>query len=684
LRIIILLGTLLVAFFPEMNAQKTIEANFIDIPPVIDGMITEGEWAVIDSAIGFTQMEPRGGQPATEKTIAYICYDNENIYVAFICLDPEPDRIVASFQNRDYQTKGDDMVALVLDTYNDQRSAYAFLLNPLSTQTDIRLIDDGKNSDHNYDTEWSAAAIINQDGWVAELAIPFKSINYRADNNTWGINFGRVLRKNSETSYWSGQLSEDLRPSQGGILENIKPPSSTARLSLFPYGTLRYEDSDFTGIHKEIKPDAGVDARIGITPQLTANLTYNPDFATVEGDQEEINLTRYEINFPEKRLFFQEGNDLFSTRIQTFYSRRINDIDYGGKVTGKIGGINLNALSTRTVAQPDQDEPAAVFSAIRLKGDILKSSTAGLTFVDKSCKGGYARSLGADYMVNLGKTVKLTGQFVGSAPGDFKTHSAWFVRAARENNIYHYHVRYSHMGENFRDNVNQTGFVREDDARVIDSDVSYRWWMKNNIIEYLSLSTRNNIFWSQQGILRSWNVTESARLYMQNRFSLEVSYNDEFKLYEKKFYNHRYGGELGYNTDEWASARLGHTRGQNFDRDFTRTTFRARVKPVQKLGLEYRLDIIRFDPDPGDNSTVLNILSANYNFTPDLWLRVFAQNNTATERIYFYGLFGWRFKPPFGAVYLIYTTDNELMLPEEYQLQSQILFLKLTYPILVR
>ncbi len=684
MQIKILIFSCFTALFSVLNAQKTIETNFVDDPPVIDGRISAGEWAVVDSATGFTQMEPRGGQPATEITIAYICYDNENIYAAFICLDPEPDRIVASFQNRDYQTKGDDMIALVLDTYNDQRSAYAFLINPLSTQTDIRLIDDGKNSDHNWDTEWSAAAAINQDGWVAELAIPFKSINYRADIDTWGINFGRVIRKNSETSYWSGQLSEDLRPSQGGTLTKIKTPASTARLSLFPYGTLRYEDSDVTGIHKKVKPDAGVDARIGITPQLTANLTYNPDFATVEGDQEEINLTRYEINFPEKRLFFQEGNDLFSTRIQTFYSRRINDIDYGGKVTGKIGGVNLNALSTRTVQQSDQDEPAAVFSAVRLKGDILKSSTAGLTFVDKSWEGGYARSLSADYAVNLGKTVKLTGQFVGSAPGDFKTHSAWFVRAARENNIYHYHVRYSHWGENFMENVNQTGFVREENARVIDSDLSYRWWMKNSTIEYLSLSTRNNIFWSQQGVLRSWNVTESARLYMQNRFSLEVSYNDEFKLYEKKFYNHQYGAELGYNTDEWASARLGYTRGQNFDRDFTRTTFMARFKPVQKLGLEYSLDVIRFNPDPDNNSTVLNILSASYNFTPDLWLRVFAQNNTATERIYVYGLFGWRFKPPFGAVYLIYTTNNELMLPDENQLHSKILFLKLTYPILVR
>ena len=668
----------------SVTGQKTIETGFIEVPPVIDGHIQPGEWTVSDSATGFIQMEPRGGQPATESTTAYICYDSKNIYAAFICRLADPEEIVARLQNRDYLSKDDDMVALVLDTYNDRRSAYVFFVNPLSTQSDMRVYDDGRSKDINWDTEWSAVASSDSSGWVAEIAIPFKSISYKPEPGTWGVNFGRIIRRNAETVYWSRQLSDDFRVSQGGELKNIRPPAKPLQMTLFPYGTLRYEDSDVTGIHGEVHPDAGVDARIGITPQLTANLTLNPDFATVEGDQEEINLTRYEINFPEKRLFFQEGNELFGTRIRTFYSRRIGDIDYGGKIAGKIGGVNVNALSARTVAQPDIGEPAAVFSALRLKGDILKSSTAGLTFVDKSWHGGFTRSLSADYLVNLGKTVKLTGQFVGSAPGDLKTHSAWFVRAARENNIYHYHVRYSHTGENFRENVNQTGFIREDDSREIDSDVSYRWWIENRAVKYLYLSTRNNIFWSQQGVLRSWYVTESARLYLQNRFSVELSYNDEFKLYEKKFYNHSYSAELGYNTDEWASARIGHSRGRNFDRDFDRSTLSGRVKPVQKLALEYSLDIISFDPDPKENSTILNILSASYNFTPDLWLRVFAQNSTATERIYFYGLFGWRFKPPFGAVYLIYTSDNELMLPDADPFQSKILFLKLTYPVVVR
>jgi hypothetical protein len=302
--------------------------------------------------------------------------------------------------------------------------------------------------------------------------------------------------------------------------------------------------------------------------------------------------------------------------------------------------------------------------------------------------------MSADYILNLGETWKLTGQYVGSmadegpgSPGEtetaWNTRSAWFVRVAKESNTYHAHVRYSNTGENFKENVNQTGFIRDDDMREVDSDLSYRWWMENRWIKYVSVEARNNIFWNHQGILRSWYLTQSARIYSQKRFSLDLSYNDEFKLYEKKYYNNRISAELGYNTDEWASASISHSMGQNYDRDYRLTSLTARVKPVTSLALEYSLDILNFRPDPDENSTVINIVSANYNFTRDIWVRVFAQNNSSSESIYFYGLFGWRFSPPFGALYLIYTSDDRMVPGEPDKYQSRTFFIKLTYPILI-
>jgi len=667
-------------------SQKTIRAVFVDEPPVIDGIIAPGEWSTADSAINFIQMEPRKGMPATEPTMAFLLFDAQFIYVAMICYHHDPSEIVARIQQRDELTKNDDIVALLLDTYADQRTAYVFFINPLNTQIDMKVSDDGRSFDLNWDAEWVSAASVNSDGWIAEMAIPFKSISYKSGLDTWGINFGRIIRKNSETIYWSEDLSDDFRVSQSGQLTGIMPPQRKARVRLFPYGTVRYEDSDVTGINKKWKPDAGLDAEVGITSQLTANLTLNPDFATVEGDQEQINLTRWELSWPEKRLFFLEGNDMFNTRIRTFYSRRIGDIHYGGKITGKIGSLNMNILTARSVEEPDILEPSSWYSALRLKQDILKSSFIGITFVDKSWDGGFTRSLSADYLLNLGKTWKLTGQYVASAPGNLLTHSAWYVRVARENNIFHYHIRYSNTGENFRDNVNKTGFIRDDDMKEVDSDVTYRWWAENKLIKYISLGTYNNIFWNHQNILRSWYLTEQFRLYLQNRFSLDLSYNNEFKLYEKKFYNHRWIAELGYNTDEWASASIAHSWGENYDRDFYLTTVTAKVKPLTKLALEYSLDILKYNPDTTNSSTIINIISATYNFTNDLWIRMFAQNNTSLDRIYFYGLFGWRFKPPFGALYLIYTTDEWVSMspgPDDTKEHTRIFFIKLTYPILI-
>jgi hypothetical protein len=285
-----------------------------------------------------------------------------------------------------------------------------------------------------------------------------------------------------------------------------------------------------------------------------------------------------------------------------------------------------------------------------------------------------------DYVMNFGKTWKLTGQLVGSSPGKFRDYSAWFVRFARENNIYHYHVRYTEVGKNFRDNVNQTGFITDDDRREIDSDISYKWWLNNNTFEYISVETRNNIFWSlDQGHLRSWYLTDAVNFYFKNKFNFEYSYNNEYKLYEKEFRNHKHTFSVGYNTDEWSHAAVSYTSGDNYDRDFNLLSGGARVKLFQNLSLTYAANILNFDPDPDNSSTFINVVTANYNFTKDLWLKVFAQNSTKNENIYFYGLMGWRFKPPFGALYLIYSHDqyaDEIGLPK-----TNNFFLKLTYPI---
>jgi hypothetical protein len=664
---------LLIAVSNFVVAQKNLTISELDSPINIDGVFEPERWEKADTATNFVQMEPRTGEAASEKTVAYFGWHEDKVYAVFNCFQTTP--VVAKNQSRDALSKNDDIVALFLDTYDDNRSGYAFFVNPLATQIDIKINDDGRNIDLNWDTEWKCEAKIFDWGWCVEIEIPFKSLKYKKGIENWGINFGRIIRSNFETSSWSGPLTDDFRISQGGNASGIKTPGSNMKVSIFPYLSV------FKTTNEKWRADGGGDIRWQISPNVSFNGTINPDFATVEADQQQINLTRYELRYPEKRLFFQEGNDMYNTRIKTFYSRRIQDIDFGSRLNGKVGKMQFNILNVKT--PPLSNEyPATFFTAARAKYDVLNSSTIGLTWVDKSWKDGFTRSVSLDYIMNLGKLWKLTGQFVSSTPGDFWSHSAWFMRFARENNKYHIHFRYAEIGENFRENVNQTGFVTDDDRREMDSDVTYKWWLKNSIFEYIDVQSFNNVFWSlNSGILRSWYFTDAVNFYFKNKFNFEYAYNNEYKLYEKDFYNHKHTFGLGYNTDEWSHVSVSYTTGDNFDRNFKLLSGGARVKLFQNLSLSYSANVLKFNPDDDNNSTIINVATANYNFTKDLWLKIFAQNSTQNDNIYLYGLMGWRFKPPFGALYLIYSRDQFGYKTDTHTTNN--FFVKLTYPITI-
>ena len=673
--IIILVST--GVFIQSSKAQKSLVTSRLNLPMKVDGKFESQFWTNADSAVQFIQMSPDPGKEATEKTVVYTGYDDEKFYTVFKCY--QRTQPVAKIQSRDQLSKNDDMVGIILDTYDDNRTGFGFLINPLGSQVDFKINDDGKNIDINWDTEWESMVGVYDWGWVAEIAIPFKSLKYKSGLKSWGINFGRIIRSNFETSYWSGVMTSDFRLSQDGILNGIVTPDKKMKISIFPYSTLHISKSN-NPESSSVKSDAGADLNVSFSPNVSLNGTVNPDFATVEADEVKINLTRYELSYPEKRLFFQEGNEMYNTRFKTFYSRRIQDIDFGEKLNGKVGPYQFNLLNVGSSVF-SSSVPYNYFTAASVKRDFLKSSTLGLIFVDKSGKEGFTRSLSFDYVLNLGKLWMLTGQFVASSPGSFADHSAWYMRFARENDIFHYHLRFNNVGKGFRENVNQTGFITDDDRKELDGEVTYKWWIKSKLLEYISVGSNNNIFWSQKGVLRSWNITNEATLYFKNKFSVSYSYDNEFKLYEKEYYNHQHTFGLGFNTDEWSHAMISYSTGRNYDSNLNLVTFGTRFKPVKNLSVQYSASLLHFDPDPESGNTLLNILSISYNFSKDLWLKVFTQNSTANNRLYFYGMFGWRFKPPFGAFYLIYSHDEfrGTLKKENYGN----LFLKLTYPLTI-
>jgi len=645
----------------------------------IDGAL-EKTWFLTDSTTNFIQLEPNRGNASSRKTIVRSAQTEDAIYFGIKCFLMQSDELVASIQRRDKLNYSDDIITIILDTYDDNRTSLMFQVNALGTITDAKINDDGRNIDYLWDSEWEVGTSVTDDFWIAEIKIPFSGIQFKPELKTWGANFSRSIRANNEISWWS-PVNQNFRVSQNGRLNNIQTGQVINHsITLFPYATGRYANSNIVGIEEGFKSDFGGDIEYKYKSNSKMNLTINPDFATVEGDKEQINLTPWELKFPEKRLFFQDGNDMFGTRIQTFYSRRIGDIRYGGKVTGKIDKFQFNGLHAQTVGNDALGLPEAKYNAFRLKADVLSSSTIGFIYSDKVTDTETYRSYNFDYVLNLGKTWKFTGQFVASTPGDLKSHSAWFVRFAREDNIYHYHIRFTSLGKNFRDNVNQTGFIPDDDRLEVDADINYKFWL-NDKLKYLFLSGKNNVFWSQEGILRSWTLTYGSRMYFNNKFSVDAYYRDEFKLLDKKYYNNYYHFITGYNTDEASNVSLAYRFGKNFDRDFSLTEFISNFRVLDKLFVNYELNYLEFSPTPNQESTFLNILGFDYYFTNDLWIRIFSQNNSSTDKFYFYGLFGWRFKPPFGAVYLIVNTDNYYDFEQGSNYFSKIFFIKFTYPI---
>jgi hypothetical protein len=434
--------------------------------------------------------------------------------------------------------------------------------------------------------------------------------------------------------------------SQSGVLVGLDVPPPERRHQIITYGLTRVqEDTSDTW-------DAGVDARYTITPEVSAFATINPDFATIEADQEQINLTRFELSLPEKRPFFLEGAELFRQRVRTFYSRRIPDIKGGTQVLGTEGPWTFAGLAT--LSEPSESDTATgVYSVGRLQR-ALGSSNVALTFANRTLEGENQGSLGADATLFFTRTLGMTAQLVQSW-GDFGSGTwAYFLRPAYDSPLGHFHVRYSHFGERFADNANAMGFIRDDDRRELDSALRRTFWIRRGLLERFIYGSNYNIYWSQGGVLRSWQIDESVDVELRNRVSLRAAHTEEFKRFEADFRNRKTQFRVGYNTREFQSAVVGFQFGRNFDSDFRLWTAAGGYKVTSELSVEYELQRLTLDPDPDLESTWIHVVRANQFFTNDLYLRVFFQTNSAIERENIQAVFVYRYKPPFGTIQVAY------------------------------
>ncbi|MGQ9778055.1 MAG: DUF5916 domain-containing protein [Thermodesulfobacteriota bacterium] len=349
--------------------------------PIIDGEI-ESSWQYGDSTNLFIQWTPIEKALTTEPTKAYILCDKENVYVAFKCFDSYPQKLNIKKTFRDYGDCG-DKVWILIDSNKNHAMGYLLGVNVGGVQFDAVLYQDGRDIDYSWDGVWYSAVKITDYGYNVEMKIPFKTLRFKPGLNEWGINFFRYIARKDECVSWAPlKQSEGIRVSRCGILKGINPGKQGLHLELYPVGLLSYE-------LESVCPKAGLDLNWGF-PTSQFSLTTYPDFAQIEADPYTINLSKYEIYFPERRPFFIEGQEFFDTPIRLFYSRRIGkriwvDEDVkeipiigGAKYTGTVGRANFGLLSAYT--DKVGDEPKTLYSVGRIKLGILKNSEAGVLY----------------------------------------------------------------------------------------------------------------------------------------------------------------------------------------------------------------------------------------------------------------------------------------------------------------
>jgi len=646
----------------------------------IDGSLNEKIWGFTENgfksglniANSFIQFSPKKGDKPSFFTEVRVLYSKSHIYFGIFCYDKEPGKITSTLTKRDSDLDIDDSIAIGIDTFFDQRTAYFFFVNSLGTQADGRLTDNGRSSDSIWDARWISGAKTVKNGWIAEIKIPFSSLKYLpGKNKKWGLGLVRFIPRKLEQNTWTGPVEDGGKVSQWGVLSNLDLISSRNKIQLIPHIITKYEKT------KNIEVSAGLDARYALSQSVSANITVNPDFAIIESDQETINLTRFEQSLSEKRHFFLEGSENYNQRIKLFYSRRIRDIYGAAKVYGKSGGYEYSAMTVQSKSEPEIALDSANFTVFRIKKNIFTSSSIGFLIsnklVDKKNRG----SFGLDLVHFFSKKVNLTAQLAMSYGDYSKENIAFFLRPSYDSSDFHIHIRYTQLGENFADNANHTGFISDDDRNELDSAIEKIWWINKFGIDRINYDSNYNIYWSKKGVLRSWAIDQIIGIDLSNKFSFQLDYKREYKLYEKDFNNNNLEFNFGFNKREWESVELKYEFGKSFDLDYKLFGVKLNYKLFKSFSFEYELDRLVLNPDLEKESTWIHVFRLTNYFNKDLFLKLFFQTNSAIKKNGIQALFVYRFQPPFGTIQLAYQRGNSER--GQSSNQSDTVFVKLSY-----
>jgi hypothetical protein len=695
--------------FAQRSQPDSFKALRTESPVKLDGILDEADWAKAPRISNFTQRELNETMPATEKTEVAVLYNQTELYIGVWCFDSEPDKIVAQKMKWDFEYGVEDNFIIVLDTYRDRRNAYLLVTNPNGAQYDALVVDNSRRTNVDWNGVWYVTATRTDKGWFAEIKIPFSTLKFSAANEqTWGINFERNIRRKREQVLWQGWSRDAsiVQVNRAGSLTGLK---DLTRMRIFEFRPYVLSGAEKARLQPATTVGSiGLDFDYLINPTVKVDFTIHPDFAQVESDDLIVNLTRFSIRLPEKRQFFLESQNFFDFPLggaRAFYSRRIGiyegretPIIGGARFLGKMGRTTIGAMVLKT--QRTDASAATNFSLVRWKQDILEQSSIGVLAVGAVQKGRFNGTGGVDALYSTSKlfgnkNFQIGGAFAATYTSDREAASGSAHRLFFNfpNDLIELSASWERVGQDFNPEVgflSRTGYQLYTGKWRINPRPNFLPWIQKlqfkplEINYYIDDRTRKmqSVYMEFRPLAVFFKSGETLEINIQRNAE---DLTEDFEIREGhliragRYWTNR--GEIQFGTFDGRPLVFG--AGVNWGKfyDGTSTEWEADLawKPNKFYGLSlaYQRSDIRL---PGGGFSIDEIVSRmNFSLTPKLFGAVFAQWNNDENKVLFNFRVTWIPKPG-ASLYFVLNQFSDTLDPHgNWRLNKTVAMLKFVW-----
>ena len=705
----------------DSSGGATVRAVRVATSLRIDGKLDEDVYATVKPISGFIQSDPHPGEIATEKTDLWLLFDDEHIYVTCRCWETRPDRIIANEMRRDSRVLfgGNDNLVVNLDTFYDRRTGVMFGVNPIGGRNDGQ--DNGEQYNGDFNPIWDFQVGRFGQGWTVEMAIPFKSLRYPAGREqTWGMVVVRQSKWKNEVSFLTKMPPSRghravLESSLGATVVGIQAPTRGPNIEIKPYAisSLTSDTAGSPPTVNDVDGDFGLDMKYGVTQALTADVTYNTDFAQVEADEQQVNLTRFSLFFPEKRDFFLENQGLFSlggvptagSRAgQTdapilFYSRRIGleagravPIQAGGRITGRLGRFSIGALDIRSGHDDVTGSRPTNFTVLRLKRDILRKSSVGALLTRRSRvqnRPGANEAFGVDATLGFFTNLFIYSYWAAThGQGQSSDNSSYRVQLDYPGDRYGAQVEHLFVGDDFNPEV---GFVRRDDMRR--SFAQFRFSPRpaaSDTVRKYSWTGSLAYVENSAGRLETREADGEFAIEFQNSDRFSVGYRGVFEFLPVPFRIAETVTVPGGGYD-YAVARVGYNFGGQrsisgsmlvesgtfYDGRRTAVSVsQGRFSPWAQLAFEPTTSVNWVHLGAGAFTRTLAGARVTYTVTPMMFVSALVQYNSGTHSLSTNARLRWEYQPG-SELFVVYNDERDTLAPLFPDLTNRVLIVKI-------